>query len=213
MENIYYNKYLNIRTKIGNGFALLDKLGLKPDVNKSSSKTSVGSQRSKSANTRLAYRPRSIHGDIRLGTSTNDKSMDSFETYTSIYQISDRSCQTSLELIEPFVERAIKRRKLVSQETTLLFSDKEVNMDNETVVRDQIFDTNRDRKSSKMAEMLELDTDTGGGPPTGLGALGNLLLLPLIATHHNQLASQKKDLQNKKDFANESNNQQADLYV
>lgn len=184
---------------MGNGFALLDKLGLKPEV-KSSSKTSVGSQRSKSANTRFAYRPRSIHGDVRVGASTNDKSMDSFDTYTSIYQISDRSCQTSLELLEPVVDRAIKKRKLVAQETMVSYSDGELNTTSGVVDNDaQNFQSGRDRKSSKMAEMLELESEPGGGPPTGLGALGNLLLLPLIATHHNQLSPHAKENSKKLD--------------
>lgn len=120
--------------------------------------------------------------------------MDSFDTYTSIYQISDRSCQTSLELLEPFVDRAIKRRKLVTQETTLSFSDGELNTNSELGGGDEDLSKNRDRKTSKMAEMLELETEPGGGPPSGLGALGNLLLLPLIATHNNQFI----DSQNKK---------------
>lgn len=192
---------------MGNGFALLDKLGLKPDV-KSSSKTSVGSQRSKSANTRFAYRPRSIHGDIRVAgasAAANDKSMDSFDTYTSIYQISDRSCQTSLELLEPVVDRAIKKRKLVAQETMVSYSDGELNTTKGggggVVDADaQNFQSGRDRKSSKMAEMLELESEPGGGPPTGLGALGNLLLLPLIATHHNQLSPHVKENTKKLEF-------------
>lgn len=201
---------------MGNGFALLDKLGLKPEV-KSNSKTSVGSQRSKAANTRFAYRPRSIHGDTRVGTSTNDKSIDSFETYTSIYQISDRSCQTSLELLEPFVDRAIKRRKLVAQETVLSFSDGELNTTTDIEVQNQTFDTVRNRKSSKMVEMLEIESEPGGGPPTGLGALGNLLLLPLIATHHKQIISQSNKGSNNQDQNNQTENDEddrkVDLYV
>lgn len=177
---------------MGNGFALLDKLGLKPAEPKTSVKRS-NSQRSKSANTRFAYRPRSIHGDPRLANMT-DKSMDSFDTYTSIYQISDRSCQTSLELLEPFVDRAIKRRKLVAQEAAMAmsFSEGELNKLSDdgggaAALAVDLERLERHRKSSKMAEMLELEAGEPGGPPTGLGALGNLLLFPLIATHHPQM--------------------------
>jgi hypothetical protein len=158
---------------MSNGMSLLDKLGLKPEL-KSSLKAG-GSLRSKSAHTRFAYRPRSTYG------GQNDKSMDSFETYTSMYQISDRSCQTSLELLEPFVDRAIKRKKL-TQTASVSYSDD-----------DREFMTT-DRKSSKMAEMLELDQGAQG--PNALGALGNLLLLPLIASHNQMTQGSENVIKN-----------------
>lgn len=144
---------------MSNGLSLL---GLRTDM-KSSLRTS--SLKSKSANTRFAYRPKSTYG-------TNDKSMDSFETYASMYQISDRSCQTSLELLEPFVDRAIKRKKMTKNELGSTTSD-----DQENSVA----------ANENEAVMNPLGVDPTEKPANTLGALGNLLLIPLIATH-NQLS-------------------------
>ena len=67
---------------------------------------------------RYAYRP-------KISIAINDnKNLDSFDTYSSIYQITDRSCQTSLDLLEPFVERALKKRNM--KETSSLVDEKEL---------------------------------------------------------------------------------------
>lgn len=105
--------------------------------------------------TRYAYRPKMSF------PMNNDKSLDSFETYTSIYQINDRSCQTSLELIDPFVDKALKKRRIQKNETTSLVDEKEF---------------------ENISEGTENSTSLSNINNAAIGALGNFLFLPLLAS-------------------------------
>lgn len=97
------------------------------------------------------------------------------ETYTSIYQISDRSCQTSLELLDPYVDRALKKRRVPVNETTSLVDEKEFeSTSNEQNPGDKSFSVNN----------------------VALGALGNFLFLPLIASNGNEQEEQTKQPEN-----------------
>jgi hypothetical protein len=97
---------------------MFENFSLKPDSKLSvKKKDSVAVSKSFSNYYRYAYRPK-----ISIGVT--DKNLDSFDTYSSIYQITDRSCQTSLDLLEPFVERALKKRNI--KETSSLVDEKEL---------------------------------------------------------------------------------------
>lgn len=90
--------------------------------------------------------------------NNNNKSLESGEaSYASLYQIYDRSCQTSMELIDPIVERVIKKRKI---ETSSLVDEKE--MHHSTA------DAANDLDKAKSVNNVTLS------------ALGNFLILPLM---------------------------------
>ena len=75
------------------------------------------------------YARRTKFTSIKMKTN---KSVDSFEANSSIYQINDMSCQTSLELLEPLVESELKRRRK-PEKNTILEENKqqEIHKDNE----------------------------------------------------------------------------------
>ena len=108
---------------------------------------------------RYAYRPRLVAKTKETRTS------ESRESYASIYQIYDRSCQTSMELIDPFVERVLKKRKLLN-ETSSLVDEKDINNNNQ----------------------VDIDKTKSLNNVT-IGALGNFFILPLMASAQNNISN------------------------
>ena len=113
---------------------------LKSDTSNINSKNSSNSNHIKDNNKKIsfnyiryAHRPRVL----------NEKSLESFDSSSFVYQINDRSCQTSLELLEPIVENVLKRRKLT--ETTSLIDENEINNNNDGINnrknKDDLIDT------------------------------------------------------------------------
>ena len=73
------------------------------------------------------YARRTKFSSMKMKTN---KSVDSFEANSSIYQINDMSCQTSLELLEPLVESELKRRKK-PEKNTISLENKQQEIDKE----------------------------------------------------------------------------------
>jgi hypothetical protein len=107
---------------------------------------------------RYAYRPRLVSQNTQAAATGEQSNTDSFESFVSMYQIYDRSAQTSMDLIDPIVERVIRKKKM--NETTSLkdINDKDLNNNNEN----------------------EIDKTKSLNNVT-IGALSNLLILPLMA--------------------------------
>jgi hypothetical protein len=76
------------------------------------------------------YARRTKFSSIKMKTN---KSVDSFEGTSSIYQINDMSCQTSLELLEPLVESELKRRKK-PEKNTILEENKQQQIDKDNEI-------------------------------------------------------------------------------
>ncbi|RNA13570.1 Metabotropic glutamate receptor 1 [Brachionus plicatilis] len=121
--------------------------------------------------TRYAFRPK-ISKFYGYGEK---KSIDSMDNGMSIYQISDRSCQTSLEYL-PILKDSIKKRKGTRIER-----------------RNSIDELNKNEK--------ENDANNFGA----LGALGNILFLPLIATN-----KKKEELDKQENFEHDSDDENKD---
>jgi hypothetical protein len=150
---------------------LIDRLLIKSDMK---SEMARKAKPNKLNFARYAYRPRLVSNnnvDTNFNPSLRNENninnnLESVDSYASLYQIYDRSAQTSMELIDPLVEHVIRKKKIL--ETSSLIDEKDM--------------TNNNKNS-------QLDDRTRSLNNVTIGALSNFLIFPLMATPNNNLNS------------------------